>query len=472
MINQEKQEKPHLLRKLNLLDATFLVIGGVIGSGIFMTTGFIAEYLPSPGMILIIWLVGGFITLCGALAFAELGAMFPRAGGQYVYLREAYGPLAGFLYGWGFFWIIECGGIATLAVAFGEFFGYFFPSLSTETYLLKLDLVGFDYSLSAGQLVAIASILILSAVNYFGIKSGIVVQNIFTFLRIASIAALVVLGLTLGKKSGVIEINQLFSGGIAFDFRLFGLALIAVFWTYDGWYSVSCTAGEVKKPGRNIPLSLILGTLSITLIYLLVNLVYVLALPVDQMKGVTRIGELASTQLFGQTATLFISGTIMISIFGCLSASVLYGPRVYFAMAEDGSFFQSMKYIHPRYRVPTKAIVWQAVWASLLCLSGTYQALFEYVVFALVIFFAATGLAVIVLRFKQPETKRPYKAWGYPYLPLLFILINLAVFLNTIWAQPLQSVVGLVILLVGIPAFLYWKATARKYQEKVNKLKS
>lgn len=469
MINQEKQEKPHLLRKLNLLDATFLVIGGVIGSGIFMTTGFIAEYLPSPGMILIIWLVGGFITLCGALAFAELGAMYPKAGGQYVYLRESYGPWAGFLYGWGFFWVIECGGIATLAVAFGEFFGYFFPSLSTETYILKLGLFGFDYSLSAGQLVAVASILILSAVNYFGIKSGIVVQNIFTFLRIASIAALIVLGLTLGNKSGVSEINQLFSGDAAFDFRLFGLALIAVFWTYDGWYSVSCTAEEVKKPGRNIPLSLILGTLSVTLIYLLVNLVYVLALPVDQMKGVTRIGELASTQLFGQTATLFISGTIMISIFGCLSASVLYGPRVYFAMAEDGSFFQSMKYIHPRYRVPTKAIVWQAVWSSLLCLSGTYQDLFEFVVFALVIFFAATGLSVIVLRFKQPETKRPYKAWGYPYLPLLFVLINLAVFFNTIWAQPLQSVVGLVILLVGIPAFLYWKAKARKHQKIENK---
>lgn len=465
MVNQEKEEKPHLLRKLNLLDATFLVIGGVIGSGIFMTTGFIAEYLPSPGLILIIWLVGGFITLCGALAFAELGAMYPKAGGQYVYLREAYGPWAGFLYGWGFFWVIECGGIATLAVAFGEFFGYFFPFLSTKAYILKLNLVGFDYSLSAGQLVAVSSILILSAVNYFGIKSGIVVQNIFTFLRIASIAALVVLGLTIGKKSGVSGFDQLFSGNIGFDFRLFGLALIAVFWTYDGWYSVSCTAEEVKKPGRNIPLGLILGILSIVLVYMLVNLVYILALPVDQMKGVTRIGELASTQLFGQTATLFISGTIMISIFGCLSASVLYGPRVYFAMAEDGAFFKSMKYIHPRYRVPTKAIVWQAVWSSLLCLSGTYQDLFEYVVFALVIFFAATGLAAIILRFKQPETKRPYKTWGYPYLPILFILVNLAVFLNTIWAQPRQSLIGLIILLVGIPAFLYWKAKAKKTPE-------
>ncbi|UCC41357.1 MAG: amino acid permease [Candidatus Aminicenantes bacterium] len=465
MISSENQQKPHLLRKLNLLDATFLVIGGVIGSGIFMTTGFIAEYLPSPGLILIIWLVGGFITLCGALAFAELGAMYPKSGGQYVYLREAYGPWAGFLYGWGFFWVIECGGIATLAVGFGEYFGYFFPFLSTKASILKTSLVGFDYSLSAGQLVAIASILILSTVNYFGIKSGIVVQNIFTFLRIASISALVILGLTLGKKAGVGNFDQLFSGDAAFDFRIFGLALIAVFWTYDGFYSVSCTAEEVKKPERNIPLGLIIGILSITLIYLLVNLVYVLALPVDEMKGVTRIGELASTQLFGPTATLFIAGMIMVSIFGCLSASVLYGPRVYFAMAEDGSFFQGMKYIHPRYHVPTKAIVWQAVWSSLLCLSGTYQDLFEYVVFALVIFFAATGFAVIILRIKRPAIKRPYKTWGYPYFPLFFVLINLAVFLNTIWAQPLQSLVGLIILIIGIPAFLYWKAKAKKIPE-------
>lgn len=456
------QEKPRLLRKLNLLDATFLVIGGIVGSGIFMTTGFIAEYLPSPGMILIIWLAGGFIAISGALSFAELGAMYPKSGGQYLYLREAYGPLAGYLYGWGYFWVIACGGNAALAVGFGEYFGYFLPSLSTQAYLLELNIAGLHYSLSAGQLVAVASILILSAINYFGITSGITVQNIFTFLRIAAVAVLVVLGLSLGKKSGVTNFDQLFAGGGTFDFRLFGLALIAVLWTYDGFYSVNCTAEEVKKPARNIPLGLLLGTLSVTVIYFLVNLVYVLALPVVRMKGVARIGELASTQLFGPTATLFIAATIMISIFGCLSASILYSPRVYFAMAEDKSFFQSMAYVHPRYRVPTKAILWQAVWSSLLCLSGTYQALFEYVVFALVIFFAATGLAVIILRFKQPQAQRPYKTWGYPVIPLLFVLINLGVFVNTIMAQPLQSLVGLIILLIGIPAFLYWKSKEKK----------
>ena len=443
---------------MNLLDSTFLVIGAIVGSGIFMTTGFIAEYLPSPFMILIVWLLGGFFAMSGALAFAELGTMYPRAGGQYIYLREAYGPWAGFLFGWGFFWVIECGGVAALAVGFAEYFGYFVPALSTKTYLLKFHLLGFDYSLSAGQLIAAASILFLSAINYIGIKSGIVVQNIFTFLRIAAVAVFIVLGLTIGSKAGVVSFEGLMTGDMSFSIKLFGLALIAVLWTYDGWYGVNCAAGEIKNPGKNIPRSLILGTLSVTLIYFLVNIVYVSALPIERMKGVARIGELASTQLFGSTATFFISATIMISIFGCLSASILYGPRVFLAMAQDRCFFKSMRYIHPRYRVPTKAIVWQGIWSSLLCLSGTYQDLFEYVVFALVIFWATTGLAVIILRSKRPEIPRPYKAWGYPVLPILFVLINLGVFLNTIWAQPHKSLIGLIILAAGIPAFLYWQS--------------
>jgi APA family basic amino acid/polyamine antiporter len=461
MINQTTQDSPQLLRKMNLLDSTFLVIGAIVGSGIFMTTGFIAEYLPSPLMILIVWLLGGFFALSGALAFAELGAMYPRAGGQYIYLREAYGPWAGFLYGWGFFWVIECGGVAALAVGFAEYFGYFVPALSTKTFLLKSNLLGFDYSLSAGQLIAVASILFLSAINYLGIKSGIVVQNIFTFLRIAAIAVLIVLGLAVGSKAGVVSFDGLLTGGISFNIKLFGLALIAVLWTFDGWYGINCAAGEIKNPEKNIPRGLILGTLSVTLIYFLVNIVYVSALPIERMKGVARIGELASAQLFGPTATLFISATIMISIFGCLSASILYGPRVFFAMAQDRCFFKSMRYVHPRYRVPTKAIVWQGIWSSLLCLSGSYQDLFEYVVFALVIFWAATGLAVIILRFKQPQISRPYRAWGYPILPILFVLINLGVFLNTIWAQPFQSLIGLIILIAGIPAFLYWQSKKR-----------
>jgi APA family basic amino acid/polyamine antiporter len=311
-------------------------------------------------------------------------------------------------------------------------------------------------------MIAVASILLLTAINYLGIKSGIVVQNIFTFLRLGAVAVLIVLGLTIGSKAGVTSLGGLFSGDMTFNLRFFGLAFIAVLWTYDGWYGVNCAAEEIRNPGRNIPLGLILGTLSVTLIYFLINIVYVTALPVEAMKGVARIGEVASTQLFGSTATFFISATIMISIFGCLSASILFGPRVYYAMAQDHCFFRSMKFIHPRFRVPTRAIVWQGIWSSLLCLSGTYQDLYEYVVFALVIFWGATGLAVIILRYKQPGVPRPYRAWGYPVLPLLFVLINLGVFVNTIRAQPLQSLIGLAILLAGLPAFLYWKSKGEK----------
>jgi APA family basic amino acid/polyamine antiporter len=460
MNNHANEKKPGLLRELNLLDTTFLVIGSVIGSGIFMTSGFIAEYLPSPGLILLVWLVGGVFTLCGALSFAELGAMFPKAGGQYIYIREAYGHWAGFFFGWGFFWFIMCGGIATLAVGFAEFLGYFVPAVSTQAIIFHLNIFGSAYSLSAGQLVAITSIVVLTGVNYFGIKSGSVVQNIFTFLRLGSVAAIVVFGLFLGKKAGLAHLDQLFAGsqGLSLStFKFFGLALIAVLWTYDGWYSVNCTAEEIKKPERNIPIGLILGALSVTLVYVLMNVVYILALPVEKMKGVTRIGELASTQLFGPFVTSIFSAAVMVSIFGCLSATILYGPRVYLAMAEDRAFFRSMTYIHPRYHVPTKALLGQAIWSCLLCLTGTYQALYEYVVFALVIFFSATGFAVIVLRYKQRDRKRPYRTWGYPVVPLLFVMINLAIFFNTVAAQTVKSLIGLGILCLGIPAYLYWK---------------
>jgi APA family basic amino acid/polyamine antiporter len=463
MTNPNRANKPQLLRKMNLLDTTFLVIGSVIGSGIFMTSGFIVADLPSPGLLLLVWLVGGFFTLCGALSCAELGAMYPQAGGQYIYIREAYGSFAGYFYGWGFFWFIMCGGIAALAVAFAEFLGYFIPAFSTQNYLLKMNVVGLPYSLSAGQLVAVVSIILLTGVNYLGVKSGVMVQNFFTFLRIGTVIALVVFGLALGNKAGITSVNQLFSGGPAFGFqliKLFGLALIAGLWTYDGWYAVNCTAEEIKRPERNLPLGLILGTLSVTLIYVLMNVVYVLAVPVERMKGVARVGELASTQLFGPGATSIISAAIVVSIFGCLSATILYGPRVYLAMAEDGLFFKGMTYIHPRYRVPSKALTGQAIWSCLLCLSGTYRDLYEYVVFALVIFFAATGLSVIVLRRKQPDRPRPYRAWGYPVLPGLFVVINIWIFLNTVVAQPKKSLIGFFILCLGIPAYFFWKKKA------------
>jgi APA family basic amino acid/polyamine antiporter len=379
-----------------------LVMGSVIGSGIFMTAGFIIEFVPSPGMVMAVWLVGGIITLCGALSFGELAAMFPKAGGQFIYLKEAYGAWSGFLFGWTFFWVIECGGIAALAVGFAEYFGYFFPALSTKSTLLELRIAGLPYSLSAGQLVAVAAIIFLSGINYFGVRSGILVQNFFTFVRLASLASLFLIGWLFGKKSGIHGIGPLFSSAGAFNLKALGLALFAVLWTYDGWYSVNCTAEEIKKPERAIPISLTIGTIGVTLIYLAANWIYLLALPVEAMKGIARVGEIAATSLFGPRAAAYIAGAITLAIFGCLSATILYGPRVYYAMSEQGLFFRRMRSLHPRYRVPTRAISGQALWASVLCLSGTYQALYEYVIFAVVLFLPRRGRRLLCCGSKNP----------------------------------------------------------------------
>jgi basic amino acid/polyamine antiporter, APA family len=448
-----------LLRRMNLLDATSLVIGAVVGSGIFMTSGYILQDIPSPGLLLIIWVLGGLIAMSGALSFGELGAMFPRAGGQYIYVREAFGSWAAFFYGWGFFWFIMCGGIAALAVAFAEFAGYFIPVLSPQHILFRAEVFGLAYTLSAGQVVAAAAVLVLTWVNTFGISSGKFVQNILTFFRAGLVIFLIVFGLLSGRKAGVTGMPGLWAGlGGFWDIvRHAGLALIAVFWTYDGWYSVSCTAEEIRKPERNIPLSLILGTLSVTIAYVLVNLVYVLALPVEKMKGVARVGELAATQLFGPDVAFWFSAAILISVFGCLNATILYGPRVYYAMALDGAFFRGMARLHPRRRVPTAALYGQAAWTIVLCLSGTYQGLYEYVIFAVLLFFAASGSALFVLRRRRPDLVRPYKALGYPAVPAFFVLTSLAILLNTVISRPGRSLVGFLILSAGIPAYLFWR---------------
>ena len=459
-MNQDDRTEQGFLRRLGLMDTTFLVIGAVVGSGIYMTPGIIAAGLPSPGHLLAVWLAGGLITLCGALSFAELGAMFPQAGGQYIYLREAYGAGAAFLFGWAFFGFIMCGGLAALAVAFAEFLGSFLPALSTSRVLFRLDLRGLPYSLSAGQVVAAGSIVVLTALNSFGIRSGAIVQNILTVFRLGTVAALVGLGVLFGVKTGGANFHPLFTPGPGFPAILgpLGLALVAVFWTYDGWYAVNCTAGEVRDPERTIPRGLAMGVLSVTAIYVLVNLVYLLALPFERMKGVARIGELAASTLFGTGWAALFAALVTVSIFGCLNANLLFGPRVFYAMARDGHFFRAMAWLGPRSRVPTGALWGQAAWSAALCLSGTYQSLYEYMVFALLLFFAATGLAVFVLRRRAPEAARPYRTWGYPVVPAVFIAMCLAVFAGIVASQPLKSLFGAVLLAAGVPVYLIWKS--------------
>ena len=454
-------DKPGLRRVMTLWDATLLVMGSVIGSGIFMTTGIIVGFMQAPGPVLLVWLAGGLVTLFGALSFGELAGMLPYAGGQFVYLKEAYGRLPAFLFGWAFFWMIMAGGIAALAVGFSEYLGYFLPGLSNQARIFEFSVAGLPYTLGAGQVLALVLIATLSAVNYFGIRGGLLVQNAFTVVRLGSLALFLVAGWLVGKKTGLPHPGEFlsFEGGL--PLRSFGLALFAALWTYDGWYSVNCAAGEIKKPQITIPLSLFLGTMGVTVVYVLTNVLYLAAVPIADMSGVVRVGELAATVMFGSSAASAITAAILASIFGCLSATILYGPRVYYAMSEEGLFFRKMNRIHPRYHVPGRAIVGQAVWSGLLCLTGTYQALFEYVIFALVLFFAATGAAVIVLRITRSDIARPYRAWGYPVVPIIFIGINLAVFVNRLASDPGKSALGLAMILAGLPAYFFWTRRAR-----------
>ncbi len=464
--NRMKNREGHagsLKRQLGLIDTTFLLMGAVIGSGIFLTPGLVAADLPSPGLLLIVWLAGGLITLSGALTFAELGAMYPEAGGQYVYLREAFGPAAGFLFGWGFFVFIMCGGVAALAAAFAEFLEVFVPVFSSKNLLIHTSVFGKTISLSAAQIVGVAAILLLSFVNSRGIRTSVKIQNAFTVFRIGSVLAIVILGIFLGKKAGLVNFAHPFPrlGNFGETLHFVGLALVAIYWSYDGWYAVNCTAGEIKTPERNIPLGLILGTIGVTLIYLLVNAVFLLALPLDEMQGVLRIGEMAASALFGPGLATVISAVIMVTIFGCLNANVIYGPRVCYAMAIDGSFFRSMARLDPKFHLPSRAIWGQGFLASFFCLSGTFTSLLEFLVFALLVFFAATGVAVLALRRKSPGHPRPYKTWGYPVVPLIFSLVCLAIFVDIIIANPLKSLGGTILLAAGLPIYLYWRRPER-----------
>lgn len=443
----------NLVRQLGLFDSTMILMGIVIGSGIFLMTGIMAKSLPSGGMLLLAWVVGGAITLTGALAYAELGAAMPEAGGQYVYLREAYAPLVAFLSGWVIFLVYMCGGIALLGVAFSEYFGSFFPLLSTTTYLISTDL----FSISTGQVVAVVLIILFSMVNYIGVGFGKMVQNTLTVIKTGAILLLIIFGLLVDKG---VPIDLSFdAGGISFSQLVggFGVAMVAVFWAFDGWNNVNFVAGEIKNPARNLPLALMLGTALVGLIYVMVNVVYLKALPISEMAGVVTIADSASSVLFGTAATLFLTVAILISIVGSLNGSVLAGARVYYAMAKDGLFFKKMATVHPRFKTPSVAIVTQAVWSSVLALSGTIERLFVYIIFSAVIFWIVTVAGVFTLRKKQPDLPRPYKIWGYPVTPIIFIIACTGILINTLFESPLESLAGLGITAIGVPVYFYWR---------------
>ena len=451
-----------LVRALGLWDSTLLVIGLVIGSAVFLVTGGasgVARLLPSPGLLLLGWIAGGALSFAGALVYAELGAAMPRAGGQYVFLREAYGDLTGFLYGWTLFTVIHTGSLAALAVGYARYFGVFVPALGTDRIVAALPLFGHTLSISAGQLNAVAVIVLLSIVNYFGVKEGSLFQGIVTVVKIASFAGFMVLGIAVGKGSWSHLASAPATTGAAGGFGLgpFILSMVAMLWAYEGWNNITFTAGEIKDPQRNLPRSLILGMSAITLIYVGMNLVYLYAMPIGDMVSTDTIGEAAAGRLFGPVGSSLMSLCVLVSVFGCISATVISGPRVFYAMAKDGLFFRRIASVHPRHRTPAQAILWQCIWSSALCLSGTYDQLYTFVIFAAVLFYALAGASVIVLRRRHPEWPRPYRTWGYPVTPIVYVGVCVVVLGYTLVNQPVESGWGLAILGCGLPAYFYWR---------------
>jgi APA family basic amino acid/polyamine antiporter len=444
-----------LRRGLNLWDTTFLVLGLVLGGGIFLTPSSIAKALPSPGWILAAWIVGGLLSVAGGLVYAELGAMMPQPGGMYLYIREAFGALPAFLYAWLAYFVILAGADAAVAAGFAEYLSVFFPGLSTKHVVFEAAGV----PISAGQLVAVAAVLLLSATHYVGIREGSRIQGVFTLLIVLALLWLVV--------GGIAAPTPAVSGTLAapagsIGFAAFGVAMVAVFWCYYGWNEIAAVAGEVARPQRNLPAALIFGTGLVTLLYVGVNVVFLKAIPVAELAQTAQPAALASTRLFGSGATLAISLAVTAAALGCLSAGIVPGPRIVWALAKDGLFPAPFARVHPRFQTPSFAIAVQAVLMSLLCLSGRYDQLYTYATFAVILAYTATGVCLFVFRRTRPQAPRPYRCWGYPVVPGIFVATSALLAVNTVVQQPRETLSGVAILLAGLPVYFWMRAKAKR----------
>ncbi|MGO9088494.1 MAG: APC family permease [Candidatus Sulfotelmatobacter sp.] len=456
------ESKPTLIRGLSLLDSVLLLVSGIIGSSIFLTAKDIAGPLPQPVLFLLVWVLGGLISLCACFAFAELGSMFPDSGGQYIYLREAYGDLIAFLYGWMLFAVANGGTIAALSVASAAYAGQVFPVVSQERVVLSLAGV----VVTRAHVFGLVLIVILTYVNVVGLRWGALLQNAATWTKFTAMAAFVVLGFAIGKghwsnfqAHGVpltmgLSPSQLISA--------LGVGLIAVYWAYDGWVYITWVAGEVKEPRRNVPLAMVLGVLAVGAIYIAMNVTYVYALPLKEIAAHETIAHAAAAALFSPGAAVWLSLVIAISCFSAAATCTLSGARVYMAMAQDGVFFKRMAVIHPKWRTPAFSLVGQGVWAAVLTLTGHYDQLYTYVMLGMVLSYELTVIGMFWLRWKRPEIPRPYRCTGYPWLPGIYVLIGAAWILNTIWKRPLEAFWSIAIVLIGVPGYLYWKRRSRK----------
>jgi len=458
--------KPGLIRGLSLLDSVLLLAGGIIGSSIFLTAKDIAGPLPHPVLFFLVWVIGALISMCAAFAFAELGSMFPDSGGQYVYLREAFGDLIAFLYGWMLFAVANGGTIAALSVASAAYLGAIFPAIS------QVHVIGsaLGITLTRVHVVALISIVLVTWINVIGLRRGAILQNVATWAKFVAMGAFVLLGFTLGKGhwGNFTEHGGNASAGIAMGLSMsqlvsaLGIGLIAVFWAYDGWVYITWVAGEVQEPRRNVPRAMVLGIIVVAVVYLAMNLTYVYALPLTEVAKHETIAATAAEVLFSPRAAIWLSAVIALSCFGAMASCTLSGARVYYAMARDGVFFQRMANVHPKWHTPALSLIGQAVWACILTVSGRYDQLYTYVIYGMVLSYTLTVIGLFVLRWKRPDVERPYRCTGYPWLPAIYVLLGSWWTINTIFTRPKEALAGTFIVLLGVPFYLYWKRHSAK----------
>jgi len=445
-----------LKRDLGIWTAAAIVVGTVIGSAIFLVPNDMVRSVGSPFMVFAVWIFGGMLTLFGALSYAELAAALPQSGGEYVYLREAYGPLWAFIYGWTQMWVAKSGSIATLATGFFIYLANFRPEMNGVWVVVPLPLgeSGQPLEIRYGQLLAMGVILVLAFINYFGVKVGGDLQVVVTLLKVGLIGGIIVIGLTTGHGSVANYHTSIPApGGITGFFA----ALVAALWAYDGWNNVSMVSAEIRDPQRNLPRALIMGTIAVIAIYLLANLAYFYVLSAADVASSARVAAEAMRRILGTPGANAVSIVAMISIFAALNGSILSGSRVPFAMARDGLFFRRVGYVDPRHRTPSVSILALSAWGALLVLSGRYTQLYTYVIFASAILYGMATAAVIVLRYKRPDMPRPYRTFGYPFVPVVFVLGISCLVVSTLIKSPRESLMGLGLVALGLPFYFFWK---------------
>lgn len=459
---QQSPAQKNFKQSFSLLDATMIVAGSMIGSGIFLVSADMTRSVGSAGWLILLWILTGVLTLIAALSYGELSAMFPKAGGQYVYLKEAYNPLVAFLFGWSFFAVIQTGTIAAVGVAFSKFAAYIFPSLSENNFIADLGFI----KISAAQITSIILVVLLTAVNTLGVKEGKIIQTLFTLIKLGALFGLIIFGFIAADKvtwnanwSSGFALNKI-SGNLLVPYTGFAAigaisgAMVGSLFSSDAWNNVTFIANEIKNPKRNIGLALFLGTLIVTIIYTATNLMYVSIMPMQSIAHAEndRVGVEAAKIIFGNVGTQIIAVMLMISTFGCNNGLILSGARVYYTMANDGLFFQQVGRLNKN-AVPSRGLWIQCLWASVLCLSGKYGDLLTYIIFTVLIFYILTIAGIFILRKKRPDIPRPYKAFGYPVLPMIYILAASIISVSLLIYQTKFSLPGLGILLLGIPIY-------------------